>query len=97
MSLFVMCELMVGVERSDRALAERRRVDDLIATVPVTLPGAGLASVYARVLAGLQRRGDLIATMDLLIASTALVDGAPLVTRNAAHFERVPDLQILTY
>lgn len=97
MSLFVACELMLGVERSERGVAERRRVDDIMATVPVALPGGALASVYARVLAGLQRRGQTIATMDLLIASTALVEGAPLVTRNESHFERVPDLQVLSY
>ena len=97
MSLFVACELMLGVERSDRGVAERRRVDGIMATIPMALPTASLASVYARVLAALQRRGEAIATMDLLIASTALVDGAPLVTRNANHFERVPDLQVLTY
>jgi predicted nucleic acid-binding protein len=35
--------------------------------------------------------------MDLLIAGTALVEGAPLVTRNPSHFERVPDLRVLEY
>lgn len=97
MSLFVACELMVGAERSERGFAERRRVDDVMATVQVALPGAALASVYARVLASLQRRGIAIATMDLLIAATALLEGVPLVTRNTSHFERVPDLQILAY
>jgi predicted nucleic acid-binding protein len=29
--------------------------------------------------------------MDLLIATTALIDGSPLVTRNARDFSRVPD------
>jgi predicted nucleic acid-binding protein len=35
--------------------------------------------------------------MDTLIATSALVEDAPLVTRNVAHFERVPDLRIIEY
>lgn len=96
-SLFVACELLLGVERSDRGAEERRRVEELLSVVAVTLPTAALASVYGRVLASLQRRGEVIATMDLLIALTALVEGAPLVTRNASHFERVPDLRVHDY
>jgi tRNA(fMet)-specific endonuclease VapC len=97
MSLFVACELLLGVERSERGMAERRRVEDLMVVVPVALPAAALASVYGRVLAGLQRRGEAIATMDLLIAASALAEGAPLVTRNTNHFGRVPDLTVLGY
>lgn len=97
MSLFVACELWLGVERSDRGVQERRRVDELMTVVPVTLPGAALPAVYGRTLARLQRRGEVIATMDLLIAASALVEGVPLVTRNASHFERVPDLKLLSY
>ena len=96
-SLFVACELLLGVERSDRSEQERRRVEKALAVVPVVLPSAGLAPLYGRILASLQRRGEVIGTMDLLIAATALMEGAPLVTRNPAHFERVPDLRVLEY
>jgi tRNA(fMet)-specific endonuclease VapC len=96
-SLFVACELLLGVERSDRGAEERRRVEEILSVVAMTLPTAALAPVYGRVLASLQRRGEVIATMDLLIALTALVEGVPLVTRNASHFERLPDLRVLVY
>ena len=96
-SLFVVCELLLGAERSDRGAQERRRVEELTTVVPLALPSATLASTYGRVLASLQRRGEVIATMDLLIAATALVEGVPLVTRNTAHFERIADLTLLTY
>lgn len=96
-SLFVACELMLGVERSERGVEERRRVEEIFTVVPLVLPSASLAPIYGRVLAGLQRRGEAIATMDLLIAAAALAEGVPLVTRNLGHFERIPDLRLLDY
>ncbi len=35
--------------------------------------------------------------MDLLIATSALVAGGSLLTRNAKDFSRVPGLDLLTY
>jgi predicted nucleic acid-binding protein len=35
--------------------------------------------------------------MDLLIATGALVDEAPLATRNVKDFRRVPGLKVLSY
>jgi predicted nucleic acid-binding protein len=35
--------------------------------------------------------------MDLLIATAAVVDGAPIVTRNRKHFERVQGLEVVSY
>lgn len=40
----------------------------------------------------LHKRGALIEDADILIASTALVYGLALVTENASHFSRIPDL-----
>jgi predicted nucleic acid-binding protein len=35
--------------------------------------------------------------MDLLIATAALIDDAPLVTRNVKDFSRVPGLRVVGY
>ncbi len=35
--------------------------------------------------------------MDLLIATAALVEAAPLVTRNTRDFARVPGLELVGY
>lgn len=55
--------------------------------------------VVCDLLAGAEpcRRGETISTMDLLIATAAVIDGAPLVSRNAREFERVPGLHVLSY
>lgn len=50
--------------------------------------------VFARERAALRRRGMLIPDMDLLIASTAITHGLTLMTRNARHFKRIPNLAL---
>jgi predicted nucleic acid-binding protein len=36
-------------------------------------------------------------SMDLLIATAALLDDAPLITRNVKDFSRVPGLRVMGY
>jgi len=49
---------------------------------------------YAEIRAELERTGQPIGGMDLLIAAHALAEGATLVTNNVREFERVPNLLI---
>ncbi len=45
----------------------------------------------------LRAHGLLIGSNDLWIAAVGLAHEMPVVTRNRAHFERVPRLQVLSY
>jgi len=96
-SLFVLCELEAGAAGSDRPEQERARILGLLAPLELVLPESNLAPIYGRLLAELERRGETISSMDLLIAATALADGAPLVTRNRRLFERIADLEVISY
>jgi tRNA(fMet)-specific endonuclease VapC len=49
---------------------------------------------YARARAELERKGQTIGNMDLLIAAHALAEDAVLVTNNAGEFHRVPGLAV---
>jgi hypothetical protein len=59
--------------------------------------GQRFPPVYARALATLEQARQRIATADLLIATAALVDAAPLVARNTRDFARVPGLDLVGY
>jgi len=48
----------------------------------------------AEIYGALHQRGALIEDADILIAATALVHGFPVVTENADHFHRVPNLTV---
>jgi len=75
----------------------RVAVEALTAGFEVVFPGAGFAPTYGRLLARLEEAGRVISAMDLLIATAAVVDGAPIVTGNPKHFDRVPELEVITY
>ena len=96
-SAHVVCELRVGVELSRKPLKESEALDHLMSGLVVVYPDERFPVIYARLLAAIQRSGGTISAMDLLIAATALVDDAPLVTRNVRDFSRVPGLRVLGY
>lgn len=45
----------------------------------------------------LQRNNMLIGSNDLWIAATAVAHAMPIVTRNRAHFSRVPGVEVIAY
>lgn len=93
----VVCELLAGAEFSRRPSVERERVRDLCGHLDIAYPDERFPPVYARLLLDLEQRRQRIATMDLLIATGALVDDAALVTRNTRDFTRVPGLELVSY
>ncbi len=96
-SVFVACELAAGAAQSARPMTEKRRVEQLCAGLSVGFPDERFAPAYGSLLAALERDRGRISTMDLLIATSAVLAQAPLVTRNVKDFERVPGLEVLTY
>ena len=78
----VACELLAGAELYVRPSVERERVQRLCAELQISYPDERFPPTYARLLASQERKRQRIATMDLLIATAAVVDGAALVTRN---------------
>jgi len=52
------------------------------------------AGAYGKIRADLQRRGELIGAMDMLIAAHAKSEGLTLVTNNTREFERVDGLKL---
>lgn len=93
----VLCELLAGAEGSARPSVERQRVRRLGDSLVVSYPDERFPAAYATVLTALRDAGRPIATMDLLIATAALVGGAVIVTRNVKHFARVPGLTVRGY
>lgn len=89
-------EVSYGVYRSmsdvDRRLEEARRVFSNLDVFPLDSMAAVKA---AEIAASLDREGRGVDPFDALVAGIALVNGAEsIVTRNVAHFERMPGLVV---
>jgi predicted nucleic acid-binding protein len=63
----------------------------------VAYPDERFPPAYGSLLAWQERHRGRISTMDLLIATSAVVAGASLVTGNLKAFSRVPGLEVVSY
>jgi tRNA(fMet)-specific endonuclease VapC len=96
-SIHVACELHAGAEVSNTPVAEHARVSALCSALRIVPTDERFPLEYGSLLGEMRRRGESLATMDLLIATAARVEDAPLVTRNVRHFERIPKLHVIAY
>ncbi len=83
-------ELLSGA-RTDR---ERESVSTLLAALQVIPLDAPAAALAAETRQSLEQKGAGIGLADYLIAGVCLSRSAILLTRNRAHFERVPGLKL---
>jgi tRNA(fMet)-specific endonuclease VapC len=96
-SVHVVCELRAGAELARKPMREHEELDRLLGGLVVAYPDVRFAPAYGRLLAAVLRTGRAVASMDLLIATAAILDDAELVTRNVRDFARVPGLRLLSY
>lgn len=86
-------EILFGALKggNPRQIGEIRAFLGLFPTLPFD---HRCVEVYAQARAELERRGQRIGALDLLIAATALAHGLILVTHNTSEFTRVPGLRV---
>lgn len=92
-SVHVACELYAGAELASNRSRERRRVEALCGSLHLVYPDDAFAPT-GRLLADLRRAGQPIATLDLLIATAAVRNEAPLAElapRGALGTGALPD------
>lgn len=92
-SAITLAELEHGVERSAKPDQNRVALREFCAPLEIQ-PFDAAANAYGRIRADLQRAGQVIGPMDLLIAAHALAEGATMVTNNEREFRRVEGLAV---
>lgn len=90
-------ELWEGIQLADTSDAERSAVERLLTEIHEFPFDRDCAIAAGRINAELVRAGTPIDAADVMIAATGLVHDRPVVTRNVDHFERVPDLDVVSY
>ncbi|MBY0495091.1 MAG: type II toxin-antitoxin system VapC family toxin [Cyanobacteria bacterium] len=96
-SVHVAAELRVGAERRENPIAAHRELDAFLEAFLILYPDHRFAAAYARLWAAANHKRRIVPSMDLLIATAAVVENAPLVTRNVTDFSRLPGLRVLGY
>jgi tRNA(fMet)-specific endonuclease VapC len=92
-SVMTAVELRFGAEKAGRPqLVEL--VEAFLERLAILDWYAGVSVHYARIRCSLERAGQPLGNMDLLIASHAVAERMTLVTNNIKHFSHVPGLKV---
>ena len=87
-------ELRTGALKSDNPQKNRQLLENFLAPFK-SVPFDQASSVaYSEIRSALERKGSSIGPNDLLIAATAVANGATLVTGNVREFGRVEGLDV---
>jgi tRNA(fMet)-specific endonuclease VapC len=96
-STITLAELEYGISKSGRP-AKNKEALDLFTTPLVVADFDRAATVaYGKLRAALEKKGQMIGGMDLLIAAHAVSLNVPVVTHNVREFTRVPGLRVETW
>lgn len=91
-SVITFGELTYGARKSqhpEKNIATTIRISELFPIIDIN---KGIIEIFGEIKAKLEKNGNRIDDMDLLIASTAIYMNMSLVTNNKNHFSRIPDL-----
>jgi len=90
----VKAEFLRGAEIAGH---DRQAIRDFLKRFPTLWPDEDTLEIYASLYSTLKKRIELIGPNDLWIASSALQNSVPLVSKNKIEFQRVPGLSLESY
>lgn len=93
-SSITVAELRFGVEKSQQVEKNRQALDEFILPLEIADFDEQAAESYGKVRALLERSGNRIGAMDMLIGAHALGLSITLVTNNTSEFKQIKNLKI---
>lgn len=93
-SIITYAEFMYGIENFPNSKKHRAIVEKFILHVDILPWGQSAAEHYGQIRAELQKKGNSIGAMDMMIAGHARSIKRTLVTNNEKHFSRISNLKI---
>lgn len=88
------CELFYGAYKSIKKDKNLAVIEELKTRIKTLHTVSGVPSLYGKIKAELESKGQTLDDADLLISSIALLNNATLVTNNIEHFKRINGLKI---
>jgi len=93
-SVITVAELVHGTQKSSQPEQNMTALDQFLLPLDIADFDQNAATAYGQLRAYLERQGNLIGSMDMLIAAHGLSLDVVLVTNNVREFQRVPNLKI---
>lgn len=87
-------ELQLGVEKSSRPEQNQEALNLFVAPLQILSFDERAARSYGRVRAELEKCGQVIGSLDMMIGAHALGEAAILVTNNLREFRRIEGLRL---
>ena len=94
LSVMTLAELEFEVSKSLHQKRNRQALEQFVEPLEVAKFDDKAARVYGELRGKLEAKGQLIGSMDLLIAAHALSLGVRIATNNEREFKRVPGLRV---
>ena len=85
-------ELLFGAYNSERKEENIAKITKFLSNIQIVNMDKNSAKIFAEIKSKLKRNGNLIADMDLMIASICLANDLILVTNNTKLFSRIDGL-----
>lgn len=93
-SVITLAELEYGISKSSRPARNREALEQFISPLEVASFDRDATAAYGKLRTTLEKKGQPIGSMDLLIAAHAISLDVRLITHNVKEFGRVPGLRI---
>lgn len=93
-STITVSELQYGALKSQNIKINLQRIEEFIAPLEILPYDHNAAIFYGEIRYDLERKGEVIGPLDMLIAAHALSNDIILVTNNDKEFQRVSRLRI---
>ena len=93
-STITVSELQYGVVNSKNRKLNKQRVEEFLSPLEIMPYDEIAANTYGDIRYKLEKRGESIVPLDLLIAAHALSRNLVLITNNEKEFKRVKNLKV---
>lgn len=93
-STITVSELHYGVSKSKNRRLNKQRIDEFLSPLEILPYDEIAATVYGDIRVQLEKRGEIIGPLDLLIAAHTLSRDLVLISNNEKEFKRVNNLKI---
>lgn len=86
-------ELLYGAFNSEQKEQNLKKIQEFLKEIHIFEFSHAASLLFAKHKALLKKRGNMLADMDLMIASIVLANDGILVTNNIKHFEKIKELK----